>query len=51
MCKDGLSEYSHWGTTTQDIMDSALSLQIRDALAIIETDLNAVADLLAELAP
>ena len=50
MCKDGLGEYSHWGTTTQDIMDSALSLQIRDALAIIETDLNAVADLLAGLA-
>ena len=50
MCKDGLGEYSHWGTTTQDIMDSALSLQIRDALAIIETDLSAVADLLAGLA-
>ena len=33
MCKDGLGEYSHWGTTTQDIMDSALSPQIRDALA------------------
>jgi len=50
MCKDGLGEYSHWGTTTQDIMDSALSLQIRDALAIIEADLDAVADLLAGLA-
>jgi 3-carboxy-cis,cis-muconate cycloisomerase len=50
MCKDGLGEYSHWGATTQDIMDSALSLQIRDALAIIETDLDAVADLIAALA-
>lgn len=50
MCKDGLGEYSHWGATTQDIMDSALSLQIRDALAIIETDLDAVAALLAKLA-
>lgn len=50
MCKDGLGEYSHWGTTTQDIMDSALSLQIRDAVAIIEADLDAVADLLAGLA-
>jgi len=50
MCKDGLGEYSHWGTTTQDIMDSALSLQIRDALAIVETDLDAIADLLAGLA-
>ncbi len=50
MCKDGLGEYSHWGATTQDIMDSALSLQIRDALAIIETDLDAVAELIAALA-
>ena len=50
MCKDGLGEYSHWGTTTQDIMDTALSLQIRDALAIIEADLDAVADFLAGLA-
>ena len=33
MCKDGLGEYSPRGMTTQDIMDSALSLQIRDALA------------------
>lgn len=50
MCKDDLGEYSHWGTTTQDIMDSALSLQIRDALEIIETDLDAIANVLAELA-
>ena len=50
MCKDGLGEYSHWGATTQDIMDSALSLQIRDAIAIIEADLEAVAALLAKLA-
>ena len=50
MCRDGLGEYSHWGTTTQDIMDSALSLQVRDALAIVETDLDAIADLLAQMA-
>jgi 3-carboxy-cis,cis-muconate cycloisomerase len=50
MCRDGLGEYSHWGTTTQDIMDSALSLQIRDALAIIETDIDAIGAALATLA-
>ncbi len=49
-CRDGLGEYCHWGATTQDIMDSALSLQVRDALDIIGADLDAVAGLLAGLA-
>jgi len=49
-CDNGLGEYSHWGTTTQDIMDSAYSLQVREALAIIDDDLAAVAGLLAKLA-
>ena len=30
----------HWGATTQDIMDSAVVLQIRDGLALIEADLT-----------
>src|ERR1041385_5911712 len=30
----------HWGATTQDIMDSAAVLQIRDGLALIEADLE-----------
>jgi 3-carboxy-cis,cis-muconate cycloisomerase len=33
-------EYLHWGATTQDIMDTATVLQIRDGLVIIERDLN-----------
>jgi len=33
--------WTHWGATTQDIMDSALVLQIRDGLALIEADLRA----------
>jgi 3-carboxy-cis,cis-muconate cycloisomerase len=32
-------EYLHWGATTQDIMDTATVLQVREALALIETDL------------
>src|SRR5438093_9098150 len=32
----------HWGATTQDIMDTAVVLQIRDGLRLIETDLSAV---------
>ena len=31
--------YVHWGATTQDIMDTATVLQIRDALALVEADL------------
>jgi 3-carboxy-cis,cis-muconate cycloisomerase len=30
--------YVHWGATTQDIMDTAVVLQIRDALKILEDD-------------
>ena len=31
--------YVHWGATSQDILDTALVLQLRDALALIERDL------------
>lgn len=48
--KDGLGEYAHWGATTQDIMDTALVLQLREALDLIEADLDAIADALAGLA-
>jgi 3-carboxy-cis,cis-muconate cycloisomerase len=41
--------YVHWGATTQDIMDTAVVLQIRDGLALIEHDLTAVATALADL--
>lgn len=34
--------YLHWGATTQDIMDTAVVLQLRDALALVETDLAGV---------
>lgn len=34
--------WTHWGATTQDIMDSAVVLQIRDGLRLIETELAAV---------
>jgi 3-carboxy-cis,cis-muconate cycloisomerase len=41
--------YLHWGATTQDIMDSALILQVRDGLKIIEQDIAALRDILADL--
>ena len=40
----------HWGATTQDIMDTAVVLQIRDGLGLIEADLAAVRGHLAVLA-
>jgi len=42
--------YLHWGATTQDIMDSAVVLQIRDGLALVEADLTKLRDHLAALA-
>jgi 3-carboxy-cis,cis-muconate cycloisomerase len=50
LCRDKLGEYCHWGATTQDITDTATVLQIREGLALIETDLDAIADALAALA-
>ena len=41
-CKDKLGEWSHWGATTQDITDTATVLQIREALAILEQDIDAI---------
>jgi len=41
--------YVHWGATTQDIMDSALVLQLRAALAIVEQDIADLRGILADL--
>ncbi len=48
--EDGLAQYAHWGATTQDIMDTADVLQVRDALQLIDDDLEAIAEALATLA-
>jgi 3-carboxy-cis,cis-muconate cycloisomerase len=42
--------YLHWGATTQDIMDSATVLQIRDALSLIEVQLSECIAALRKLA-
>lgn len=44
------ASYVHWGATTQDIMDTATVLQLRDALAIIEKQLATLTNNLAVLA-
>jgi 3-carboxy-cis,cis-muconate cycloisomerase len=42
--------YVHWGATTQDIMDTAVVLQMRDALRIVGDDIAALRGILADLA-
>ncbi len=42
--------WTHWGATTQDIMDSATVLQVRDGLTLIEAELRAIAVALASQA-
>jgi len=50
LCRDKLGEYCHWGATTQDITDTATVLQIREGLAIVDTELGAISAALAKLA-
>src|SRR5690242_11893181 len=50
LCKGGLGEWSHWGATTQDVTDTATIMQIREALALVERDIDGVCDGLAALA-
>ena len=47
---DDAARYVHLGATTQDILDTALVLQLRRALAIMRRDLIAIARALAEKA-
>jgi 3-carboxy-cis,cis-muconate cycloisomerase len=42
--------YVHWGATTQDIMDTAVVLQIRDGLNIVEADIAELRGILVNLA-
>jgi len=49
MCGEA-GRYLHWGATTQDIMDSAVALQVRDALDVVEADVRELRKILARLA-
>lgn len=44
------AKYVHWGATSQDVIDTAMVLQLRDAFALIETELTALANVLARQA-
>ena len=42
--------WTHWGATTQDIMDTATVLQIREGLRLIEAEMRAILRALADQA-
>jgi 3-carboxy-cis,cis-muconate cycloisomerase len=44
------AQYVHWGATSQDIIDTGLMLRLRQALVLIEGDLLAALESLADLA-
>src|SRR5262249_32137309 len=48
-CGDA-GRYVHWGATTQDIMDTAVALQVRDALDLVDADIRELRKILADLA-
>lgn len=50
LCGDEAGKYVHWGATTQDIMDIASVLQMKEGLDIIERQLKVVSQSLATLA-
>ncbi|MBB3212737.1 3-carboxy-cis,cis-muconate cycloisomerase [Herbaspirillum sp. Sphag1AN] len=49
MCGEA-GRYVHWGATTQDIMDTAVALQVRDALLIVADEVRELRKILADLA-
>ena len=49
-CAGEAGEYIHWGATTQDIMDTAAILQLKEAHALISGGLREIAEVLRGLA-
>ncbi|WP_076999054.1 adenylosuccinate lyase family protein [Variovorax sp. KK3] len=49
MCGEA-GRYVHWGATTQDIMDTAVALQVRDAIDSVADDIRDLRGILRDLA-
>lgn len=47
VCDDAAGQCAHWGATTQDIMDTATALQVKDACAIVDRLLGELGGALA----
>lgn len=50
ICENDAGQYVHWGATTQDIMDTAVVLQLREAAVIFERQMERIERALVELA-
>ncbi|MEE8110394.1 MAG: adenylosuccinate lyase [bacterium] len=50
VCDGDAGEYIHWGATTQDIMDTGMVLQLREAYDVIQRDLGEIVRTLCALA-
>jgi adenylosuccinate lyase len=50
VCERGAGEYIHLGATTQDIVDTGMMLQVREAWPLLRRDLEAIRASLAERA-
>lgn len=48
VCEGGAGEYIHYGATTQDIMDTGIILQIKQAWPALMRDLRAIREALAK---
>jgi len=49
-CDAEAARWVHWGSTSQDVQDTGMVLQIRDALDLIDADLRVITNELARLA-
>ena len=50
VCEKGYGEYVHYGVTTQDVLDTAEILELREALKLIYKDLRALEEICLDLA-
>ena len=50
ICSDDAGQYVHWGTTTQDVLDTGFVLRVRQAEELISRDLSVLLDVLTRLA-
>jgi adenylosuccinate lyase len=50
LCRDGHGEYIHFGPTTQDVLDTGVVLQVRDAHAIYLREMKVIGRALFRLA-
>jgi 3-carboxy-cis,cis-muconate cycloisomerase len=49
-CDEASGQYIHWGTTTQDVLDTGWVLRTKQAEAVIRRDLERLTDLLRAIA-